>query len=248
MRIGKLINIFKHKARLFKRYLLFFVSILKDKKQRKYAFKWVLSLKKNYLLNKPSPWLTFGAIDYLDFYLKTRLSVKVFEYGSGGSTLYWLSKGASCVSIEHDSGWFKLLNSKIGKEENLKYRLVLPGKIAPLKKDEWDYTNPLLYLTSETNDLSYKDYVQQIEAFPDNYFDIVLIDGRARPSCLYQSFTKVKPNGLIILDNADREYYLSNTSQYLKNFKRIDFYSVAPTQDANSLTSIFQKQSDSFFK
>lgn len=47
-----------------------------------------------------------------------------------------------------------------------------------------------------------------IKKFPDNYFDIVLVDGRSRPSCLFHSLNKVKKGGLLVLDNAEREYYL----------------------------------------
>ncbi|MEA2488493.1 MAG: hypothetical protein QOH21_285, partial [Acidobacteriota bacterium] len=49
------------------------------------------------------PWMTFGAIDFLDGYLQP--GMRVFEYGSGGSTLFYLRHGASVVSVEHDAEW-----------------------------------------------------------------------------------------------------------------------------------------------
>ena len=49
--------------------------------------------------------------------------------------------------------------------------------------------------------------MRTIDQYPDEYFDIILIDGRARPSCFQYSFQKLKIGGLIILDNADIDYY-----------------------------------------
>ncbi len=241
MQTSKFINGLIGKMRSLKRIGLFFISILKIQDQRKFAFKWLISLKKDYLLNKPSPWITFGAIEYLEGYFKTHKEVKVFEYGSGGSTLYWLKKGASCISIEHNSEWFSIINPKIRGKSHFDYRLVLPSKNSGPERNEWDASNPLFYISSEDKDISYEEYVKQIVPYPDNYFDIILIDGRARPSCLFHSYNKVKPGGIIVLDNAERLYYLSKTSQYLTNFRRRDFYGVVPTMPVQNLTTIFQR-------
>ncbi len=55
--------------------------------------------------------------------------------------------------------------------------------------------------------LDFQNYVTQIDAFPDSTFDIVLVDGRARPACLIHALPKVRRGGLLILDNAERPHY-----------------------------------------
>jgi predicted O-methyltransferase YrrM len=82
-------------------------------------------------------------------------------------------------------------------------------------------------------------YVKQIDEFPDEYFDIILIDGRARPSCIKRSVSKVKPGGLLILDNSEREYYLAKAIEYLKAFQRNEFYGLVSSVPVISKTDIF---------
>ena len=57
------------------------------------------------------------------------------------------------------------------------------------------------------HDLNFKNYCLSISFFPDQYFDLILIDGRCRESCLQLSASKVKKDGFIILDNSERESY-----------------------------------------
>ena len=49
------------------------------------------------------PWLTFGAIRFLDGWLKP--GMRVFEYGCGGSTIFLAARVKEVVSVEHDEGW-----------------------------------------------------------------------------------------------------------------------------------------------
>src|SRR4051812_37225534 len=49
------------------------------------------------------PWMTFGAIEFLQRAL--REDMVVFEYGSGGSTLFFANRVRRLVTIEHDPEW-----------------------------------------------------------------------------------------------------------------------------------------------
>lgn len=53
----------------------------------------------------PIPWYTYPAIEYFD-QLDAR-GLRIFEYGSGNSSLFWARKGANVWSVEHDSAWFE---------------------------------------------------------------------------------------------------------------------------------------------
>jgi hypothetical protein len=57
------------------------------------------------------PWLTYPMIEFLngfDFSEKT-----VFEFGSGGSTLYWAARAKKVISVEFDREWYRSLIPKI---------------------------------------------------------------------------------------------------------------------------------------
>ena len=60
------------------------------------------------------PWLTFQAINVLGKHVKT--GSRVFEYGGGGSTFYFLDRGASVVTVEHDPEWLALVEDKIAAD------------------------------------------------------------------------------------------------------------------------------------
>ena len=49
------------------------------------------------------PWITFPAIEFLERTL-TR-DMRVFEYGAGGSTLFFATRVKEVVSIEHEGAW-----------------------------------------------------------------------------------------------------------------------------------------------
>ena len=68
--------------------------------------------------NNPLPWITYPCIEYLnqfDFSNET-----VFEYGSGGSTKWFLNnKSKKVISVEDDISWFNLLLEDKKKYKNL---------------------------------------------------------------------------------------------------------------------------------
>jgi hypothetical protein len=218
----------------------FILKLLRSSTQRKHIFRWIRSLQQNYLFDTPSPWLVFDAIDYI----KPRLfkGMNVFEYGSGGSTLFWLYHGANVVSIEHNPQWYDFMKNTLQSNKSIDYRLILPEKVGQNIVD-FDSTDPEKYYSADESfrDYQFHNYVTQIDEFPDEYFDLILIDGRARPSCLKHSIRKLKLNGQIILDNSDRTYYVIKNEKCLKNFSKIEFNGIVPGNDFFSMTNIYIK-------
>ncbi len=53
----------------------------------------------------PVPWYTYPAIEYLNQLDASGL--RIFEYGSGNSSLYWARKGANVWCVEHDPHWYE---------------------------------------------------------------------------------------------------------------------------------------------
>ena len=102
----------------------FGAAILGMPGQRRHLFRWLRSAGPEYLLEEPSPWMTFDAIQVLDDHL--RPGMRVFEYGSGGSTLFWVKKEANVVSVEHDPLWFGSVRDRLASSSAVDYRLVEP--------------------------------------------------------------------------------------------------------------------------
>ncbi|MEW6400634.1 MAG: hypothetical protein AB1649_02480 [Chloroflexota bacterium] len=216
------------------------LRLLRDPTQGKYVFRWLESLEVDYFLNKRQPWLVFEAIDFLkSLPLESR---RVFEYGSGGSTLFWLSRKMKCVSIEHDPEWYESVRSRLARSMEIDYRLVQPE--GPNPEGEFDISDPTLYLSGDVafQRYSFKNYAKQIDEFPPGYFDVILVDGRARPACIMHSATRVKMNGLLILDNADYSYYTAKTHQYLHGFSCSSFYGTGPATYQMWRTDIYVRE------
>jgi hypothetical protein len=188
--------------------------------------RWIDSMRGDYLVTEGRPWITFDATEWLDKWLP--VDARVFEYGSGGSTLFWLARGARCVSVEHDAGWFDQVRARVPVGAQVDLRLVPPERDAA--GCVLDPSDPDSYRSGDAalRTCSFHRYVSQIDEFPDEAFDIVFIDGRARPSCIKHSVPKVRRGGLLVLDNADREYYLQGTSALLREYDRERFHGVGP--------------------
>ncbi|MGW3742117.1 hypothetical protein ACWD62_16185 [Streptomyces sp. NPDC005146] len=237
-------------CRLALRTLIYPGKIVVSRGQQKNLLRWVMSTTPGYLLRKPSPWITFDAIEYID--KRAAPGWRVFEYGSGGSTLYWLSKGIECVSIEHDPVWHAKLRQLFPADSGIDYRLVPPtlsdGSDWALPGSEHDPTgwaDPECYRSSspEFRQHSFRSYAAQIDEFPEGHFDAVMVDGRARPSCIWHAMPKVKPGGMLIVDNGERPHYYLRTGRHLlESFHQITFRGVCPAMPYHSQTDVFLKK------
>lgn len=197
-------------------------------KHRKIYLEWASQIEsKKTPMDLELPWITIIAKNYIVDFLKnkSKSDVNVFEFGSGGSSLFFSKYSNQVVSIEHDKTWFELV-SKTVKQKNIKGwdgHLIEPEPININLDIKLDESDPLHYYTTDENFLNctFKNYASYIDKFPDNYFDVVLVDGRSRPSCLYHSLSKVKQGGMLVLDNAERNYYLSKEIIDNKRYKLI---------------------------
>lgn len=216
--------------------LRFIFRLLAHPKQRRHLRRWLISLQPDYLLRSGLPWLNFDAIDALE-----RLDLRgrhVFEYGSGGSTLYWLRRGARVVSIEHDPEWYERVRAAIPPADPLDYRLVPPE---PATRDPADCADPAAYRSGDPafNGWSFSRYAAQIDAFPEASFDLVLVDGRARPSCLVHAAPRVRPGGILILDNSDRAYYTARLGPLFNDWIATVYAGATPSTPAFTETTFY---------
>ena len=107
-----------------------------------------------------------------------------------------------------------------------------------------DPADPLLYQSGgeQYRGVDFKDYVSQIDACDGASFDLVVVDGRARPSCIMHSAGKVKVGGILLLDDADRPYYTQKTAWYLRNYRCLSFSGYGPNLPQTWATSIYLRE------
>ncbi|MDI1323139.1 MAG: hypothetical protein PSV36_10345 [Algoriphagus sp.] len=179
------------------------------------------------------PWINHFAFGRLKTLI--RPDFRVLEFGSGGSTLFFKDHTAYVYSIEHDAKWFENVKSKCQDTDKVELNLLQP-EIDPEAQVEYKSINGMF-----TKGLSYKKYSHGADHLPDESFDLLLIDGRARPKCLKNSISKLKPGGILVFDNSDRESYQPVISTLLKGWKS-EVYQGVTIYDA------FFNQTTLFFK
>jgi hypothetical protein len=89
-------------------------------KPYRYFFRWRKSLigGRNSIQDE-LPWITFSSIDYISRHLHA--DSKVFEFGGGGSTLFFLKNKTEVYTVEHDEKWFGVLQGIVQQKYQAKW-------------------------------------------------------------------------------------------------------------------------------
>lgn len=139
---------------------------------------------KRFPLEQSLPWWSFDAIRAADQLFPGK---RIFEWGSGGSTLRYTKMNCSITAIEDDSSWLATVQNaiqKAGVEKNVS-----------LKYIPFDFNYPEAFATS--------DYILALHGFD---WDVVIIDGqdktfRERIACFRHAETLMKPGSIILVDD-----------------------------------------------
>jgi len=154
------------------------------------------------------PWLTFDAIRAIDKHLVP--GSRLFEYGSGHSTLYWAQRGVWVHSMEDHAGWFEMARSKLA---------ALPNAKVSFATDE-------------------QGYVHGIDAVEGD-FDVVLVDGAFRMACIEAALPRVRPGGLLVVDNTDWHWFANVDSRVPRSWRKTVFQGCAPFIGYPSQTTVW---------
>src|SRR5450432_974123 len=188
-----------------------------------------------------SPWISFAAIGFLKKIV--RQDMRVFEYGSGGSTMFWISSVQEVISVEHDLSWYTNMKKKLDEQPLRHYQYILAEPAPDPRFREKRFENPDDYISRDPGytGKNFEQYAKSIDPFPDNYFDIIIVDGRSRPSCIQHGIPKLKKNGWLIIDNTERKYYTEPFSFGRNSLKISNFAGPVPYMRDFSETSFLKK-------
>lgn len=153
---------------------------------------------------KKRPWITEQANRFLKKIV--RPDFRILEFGCGGSTLWFDKRVQTLISVEHDQSWYDQICTRLRN-----------GKI-------------LLYPSEQIRGTDHLEnpYDHVCDQYPDDYFNLVMIDGRDRVRCVEKARRIVQPSGYLCVDNMDRPIYKS-IFQLLSDWKHI------PTEQKNCL-------------
>jgi hypothetical protein len=196
----------------------------------------------------PIPWITYPALSMLERVV--RPEYRVFEYGSGNSSLWWSERVAQIASVEHEEGWAATVSDMA--PDNLTVTLRQRNdKADPQLAEmvtEFFRSAPELPLSGDRrHDLEhglvcegFAAYALEIAKHGKHHFDIVVVDGMARSLTTWIALKYIKNDGIIIFDNSERWQYNPAFQKLAdEGYKRIDFYGTGAVNTFEWCTSIF---------
>jgi len=134
-------------------------------------------------MNPDAPWLTRQMIEILDEWLKpTDIGL---EWGSGRSTLWFAKRVAYLISIEDNPQWANQVSEWL-TSQGLRHK------------------TDCKLLTLSGMDFKESEYVSVVKDIAENSLDFCLVDGAERDICALSCISRIKPGGILIIDDIQR--------------------------------------------
>ena len=127
------------------------------------------------------PWWNRKAALAVDRFLTETEAPRIFEFGSGASTVWLARRGAEVISAEPLSDWAEALKPRLAEFTNT--RLM----VQPMKKGGGPFASSIIAAGGA--------------------FDLIVIDGRERVTCLKMAVRQLAPGGMILFDDSFRRRY-----------------------------------------
>jgi predicted O-methyltransferase YrrM len=129
-----------------------------------------------------APWITREACAYLEAWLKPE-HVAV-EWGSGRSTLWFAERVGRLISVEHDANWHERVAAELRQRglKNVEYHLAT-----------------LPQCGTEGDDCYVERALKNVDVV-----DFALVDGQFRDLCTQMAMRRLRPGGLLVIDNAEQ--------------------------------------------
>lgn len=133
--------------------------------------------------------------------LRGKKPMRCLEWGAGHSTLYfphYLPAQATWYCIEHEQKWYDTIRKRVNRRTKATIQL----HHAPINELSEDM------LAAEKHKSPYEEYAQYPKSLKTQ-FDFVLVDGRARTSCLVVALSILAQGAIVVLHDANRKRYHS---------------------------------------
>lgn len=153
------------------------------------------------LVHLDIPWWTYGAIRAVERRLvELDGAARVFEYGSGASTVWLGNRSGEVHSVEHHAGFAEVMRRVLTQAD-------LDGTVQLHEVAVQQSPHPVTRSGRKGEDtVDYTDYVRCIEGV-GGLFDVVVVDGRARVACCLAAIPFLAPDGIILFDDSQRPRY-----------------------------------------
>jgi predicted O-methyltransferase YrrM len=156
--------------------------------------------------------------------------VRVFEYGSGASTVWLARRAAHVVSVEHDTGFATIATPMLALP-NVELRVIEPVAAEVTTR-----------APSGRRGYENCDFSAYVDSIADGAapYDLVIIDGRARAACLDRAWDCLGAGGLVVFDNSNRQRYqaaLGRAGDHLTRYR-----GWAPALPYPSETTLIEKR------
>lgn len=158
-----------------------------------------------------APWIVPACVSYLAGEIGKHW--RVLECGAGGSTAWFARRAGAVTSLEDDPSW----------HERVRKRLELDG-----------------LASCELRLVPRNRFPDAVAATADEGFDLVVVDGAERVACVAAAVPKLRPDGLLVLDDSDRAEY-GAVDEMLRGWPVRRFVGVRPFPLAASETSVYRK-------
>lgn len=163
----------------------------------------------------PIPWWSYGCVLFLQERLHSKL--RVFEYGSGYSTIWLANRVGTVISVETVRHWYE------------KIKMQTPQNVELLHHADY---------------VADGEYCRIAQGYGPQ-FDIVVVDSRDRVRCAKNSIDALSPSGVLIFDDAHQPH-LQEARDFLaqKGFRNINFFGMGPLNDGTHCTTIFYRDTN----
>jgi hypothetical protein len=198
-------------------WLLVLYWFISKPKSQLHSSGWMSSLIRGYPCRPDGtivPWMNYAIVYFLEERLKTDL--KLFEFGSGYSTLFYANLVHSVTSVESDERWFTTVKSSIPSNAQL---------IFQAGDKDGDYCRAAI----QTGQL----------------YDVIVVDGIDRVNSVRQSLDALTDRGVILLDDSEREEYAEAfelTAQH--EFRALTFEGLKPNDLELRRSTIFYRDNN----
>ncbi len=158
------------------------------------------------------PWMSEAEFGQLLAVVHALAPRRVLEWGAGGSTATLLREVDEIehyLSVEHDADWAQRVREQVG-DPRLELHWQAPDEApAPWPKAERAFkeAEKAWHMACEARPEIMRSYIELPRRLERSPYDLVLVDGRARVFCIEEGFALLRPGGVLVVHDAQREVY-----------------------------------------